>query len=235
MNERIQKQIDLVVKSIEARTQSEKLLILATIIAGLFLAYLTYGHDPLIADIERIDRQIASTEQRIAQRQVEYAEKVALSQEDPNRFANDRLQVVLREQQRLDQEISSLAGDLVTPNEMTQILISVLEQQSGLDLVSFQNQPATPLRTGVTDTVSALTEGVNTLSSAPVTGQVYEHGLEINFRGDFFSTLRYLRYLEEITGSFFWDGVSFRITEWPQADVNLVIHTLSTQRGFIGV
>jgi MSHA biogenesis protein MshJ len=57
----------------------------------------------------------------------------------------------------------------------------------------------------------------------------------IEFQGDFFSTLKYLRFLEEISGSFFWDSVSFKKVAWPEALVTLEIHTLSASEGFIGV
>jgi MSHA biogenesis protein MshJ len=161
------------------------------------------------------------------------------SQEDPNRFANNRLVVIGREQNQLDGQIAALAGDLVTPNQMTEILTTVLERQSGLELVYFRNEPAAPLRTGVSNAGELLTEtgtlNFDDVVEDEVAGQVFEHGLVIEFQGDFFSTLTYLRFLEEITGSFFWDSISFSQLDWPNALVSLEIHTLSTDQGFIGV
>jgi MSHA biogenesis protein MshJ len=75
----------------------------------------------------------------------------------------------------------------------------------------------------------------NFAATENVEGQVYAHGLVLEFEGDFFTTLKYLRFLEEITRSFFWDTISFRVAEWPSARVTLQIHTLSTDAGFIGV
>ena len=147
---------------------------------------------------------------------------VAQSQEDPNKFANDRLVVTAREQSRLDVDISRLTENFISPSSMTRILQSVLDQQSGLELISFQNSAAAPLRVGVAD-------------ENEMNGQVFVHGLVIEFQGDFFSTLKYLRFLEEISGSFFWDSVSFKKVAWPEALVTLEIHTLSASEGFIGV
>ena len=135
--------------------------------------------------------------------------------------------VIAREQNSLDVEISRLAGDLISPTDMTRILTSVLEQQAGLELISFQNREAVPLRDGVA--------GAGVAGEDEVDGQVFEHGLVIEFRGDFFSTLKYLRFLEEVSGSFFWDSVSFQQVAWPEALVTLEIHTLSANAGFIGV
>ena len=73
------------------------------------------------------------------------------------------------------------------------------------------------------------------IAAEETNGQVFEHGLVLEFQGDFFSTLKYLRFLEEISGTFFWDAVRFRQVEWPEALVTLEIHTLSSNAGFIGV
>ena len=139
----------------------------------------------------------------------------------------------------LDSEIQALAGDLVTPNQMTQLLRTVLERQSGLDLVSFRNVSAQPLREATTNTAELLEQegaiNFEDISRDEVVGQVYSHGLVIEFEGDYFSTLNYLRFLEDVTGSFFWDAISFRQLDWPTAHVTLEIHTLSTDQGFIGV
>jgi MSHA biogenesis protein MshJ len=239
MNEQFRQGVNKLANNINARKRSEKVMILVIVAAGLLLAWLELLFDPMRAEKQSLRNQISSAERQISAQQTAYASMVELSQQDPNRFANDRLQAITREQQQLDQEIADLAGDLVTPNQMTEILTTVLERQSGLELVYFRNEPAVPLRTGANNAAQILAEtgtvNFDQVSEQQVTGQVFEHGLVIEFQGDYFSTLKYLRFLEEITGSFFWDSISFRQLEWPNAHVTLEIHTLSTDQGFIGV
>ena len=239
MNEALQRQLDAFLKSIESRKQSEKVMVLAILGVGLVLVYLSIFFDPVRADIEIANNQINNVTRQIQAQQTTYAAMLVQSQEDPNKFANDRLQAISREQQQLEREIESLAGDLISPNEMTRILTSVLERQAGLELVYFQNREATPLREGVSNVSELLAEtgtvNFDDVVEDDVSGQVYEHGLVIEFQGDFYSTLKYLRFLEEISGSFFWDAINFRQLEWPNARISLEIHTLSTNQGFIGV
>lgn len=227
MNERLQQNLASATKSFESRTQAEKIAIVAVLVLGLVMVYLSMAYDPYRANILGLESQINSVQRQIQAQQTSYASMVAASQEDPNKFANDRLAVIAREQNNLDVEISRLAGDLISPTDMTRILTSVLERQSGLQLISFENRAAVPLRAGI----SAVGEAVEN----EVDGQVFEHGLVLEFQGDFFSTLKYLRFLEEISGSFFWDSVSFKQVAWPDALVTLEIHTLSANAGFIGV
>lgn len=226
MNEQLKQKLAAATKSFESRQQSEKVAIIVVLIAALVLGYLSLVLDPLRASISTLGSQVSGLERQIQTQQSSYASMVAASQEDPNKFANDRLAVIAREQSRLDSEISNLAGDLISPADMTIILTSVLQRQSGLELISFQNRAAVPLRAGVAATGAAEIESK---------GQVFEHGLVIEFQGDFFSTLKYLRFLEEISGSFFWDSVRFKQGVWPNALVTLEIHTLSANAGFIGV
>jgi MSHA biogenesis protein MshJ len=227
MNEKLKQNLTLAIKSFESRTQSEKIAVVLLLICGLVMVYLTLAFDPYRASISGLRSQISGAERQIQAQQTSYASMVAASQEDPNKFANERLSVIAREQSSLDAEISRLAGDLTSPADMTRILTSVLERQSGLELINFENRAAVPLR--------ADSAGTATAEGSELDGQVFEHGLVIEFQGDFFSTLKYLRFIEEVSGSFFWDSVSFRQIAWPEASVTLEIHTLSANAGFIGV
>lgn len=232
MNEQLKIIFDRLVKNIDSRTQSEKFIVLVVLIAGMGLSYLTLAFDPIRAELALTRNQTTNITRQIQVQQTTYAEMLASNQEDPNKFANDRLVVIEREQATLTREIESLAGNLITPADMTRILTSVLERQEGLELIRFQNSAAAPLRSGIVEAEERLTTPNN---QASVSGQVFEHGLSIEFQGSFFDTLRYLRFLEEITGSFFWDSITFRQLQWPQALITLQIHTLSTNAGFIGV
>lgn len=231
MNEQFQERLNAAIKTIESRKQSERLLVMFMLLAGLILGYLSVAYDPLEAERVGINAQISDVNQQIQAQQSSYASMMAISQEDPARFANDRLRAIELEQQVLDGDIANLAADLITPGEMTQVLTSVLSSYRGLALISFENARATPLRTGMIDVgADESQEG----SARNISGQVFSHGLTLEFQGDFFSTLQYLRFLEGISGGFFWDSISFQVAEWPNANVTLRIHTLSLVEGFIG-
>lgn len=234
MNEKVNRQIKLFAKNFDARSQGEKLLVMGILVIALVLVYLELAYDPVRSDIAATRTQISSVSAQITSQQSNYEIKLAESLEDPNKFANDRMAVIARQQQELLSEISSLAGDLVTPNQMTALLTSVLSRQSGLDLLSFKNEPVKPLRAEANvDSEVGDDDQMLNLDNR-VSGQVYEHGLTIEFEGDFFNTLRYLRFLEGMTESFFWDSIRFSQSQWPTATVTLMIHTLSADEGFIG-
>ena len=94
---------------------------------------------------------------------------------------------------------------------------------------------AVPLRTGVAGNVRNSDSNALSATVRSISGQVYQHGIALEFRGDYFSTLRYLRLLEQLSDSFYWDSITFTQGDWPSATVRLQLHTLSTEEGFLGV
>ncbi|MFM1897487.1 MAG: hypothetical protein RLZZ385_2561 [Pseudomonadota bacterium] len=239
MNEALTRRLNKAVADIQARPLAEKAIVLGLLMVGLFMGYLTLISDPLVARRASLELDIGNVTRQIAAQQTAYAQKVAQSQEDPNRFANERLAAIRVEQERIDQDITRLAGGLVTPNNMTQILTAALQGQQDLELMQIQNLAVRPLGSGTgsvaADNLLEDDESVAELRQARVSGQVFEHGILLEFRGDYFSTLRYLKLLENLTGAFFWDTVELRQLQWPNASIRLQLHTLSTQAGFLGV
>ena len=91
MNEVLRRQLDSLVKNIESRRQIEKLTALLILVVGLAFAYLSIVFDPMRADINSSRASIVGLDRQIQAQQVTYAGMLEASQEDPNRFANDRV------------------------------------------------------------------------------------------------------------------------------------------------
>lgn len=65
--------------------------------------------------------------------------------------------------------------------------------------------------------------------------QVFKHAVELEFQGDYRSTLRYLKNLENLPWRFYWDGVSYEVIKYPKASITINIYTLSLDKGWMGV
>jgi len=64
---------------------------------------------------------------------------------------------------------------------------------------------------------------------------IFRHGIEIEFYGDFKSTVSYLEAVEALPWRFYWEEVSYTVEEYPRALVKVIIYTLSLDRGWIDV
>ena len=218
-------------KNIAARGKGERAVLLALaliiLVGGGYIAVI----EPALLRIDVARAEKLQAESQLSALQASFASMLELREQDPNETSRARLMALTREQERIDAEIAGLASDLISPVAMTELLISMLDKQEGLSLVSFENFPAIPIRLNPEAGASLGSEDQESIELASM---LYQHNLKIEFRGDFFSTYQYLRFLEEISASFFWDSLRFEQVEWPSASVVLEIHTLSTEEGFIG-
>lgn len=223
---RLRLQWQELLQKFDDRKKSEKWIIAVLITALLVWLYTELQLAPLTAEKATLAQQISSAQTRLQAMQTREQVAMQMAEEDPDRAANDRLARLVQEQQRAQSEIEGLAGNLVTPYAMTQMLTTVLDRQPGLELVRVENKIPQPMRTA--SQVSG--EG----DEEPM-AQVYKHGLVIEMQGDYFSLLNYLTYLENLSERFFWDQVHFQQAAWPDATIILELHTLSTEEGFVGV
>ncbi len=217
----------------DGRPQAEKVILAVVGIGSVVYLYFTMVFEPMRTDIASLERQIRTGTERIAEQEAR-AEELRLSGvEDPDAFVRERLEQIIQEQANAQTGIEALAGNLVSPNAMTQVLTTVLDSQPGLKLVRVENRDPEPL-TGTSGVAEVLAD-----AGAPVAAslglQVFRHRLVLEFQGDYFSTLRYLLFLEAMDENFFWDSLSYEQLTWPEARVQLEMHTLSSEEGFIGV
>ena len=218
-------------KNIAARGKGERAVLLALALIIVFGGGYFAVLEPTLLRIDIARAEKLQAESQLGSLQASFASMLDLREQDPNEASRARLMALTREQERIDAEIAGLASDLISPVAMTELLISMLDKQEGLSLVSFENFPPVPI---LLNPEAADLIGSEDQTPIELASVLYQHNLKIEFRGDFFSTYQYLRFLEEISASLFWDSLRFEQVEWPSANVVLKIHTLSTEKGFIG-
>ena len=215
------------------RPQAERFILAGIGFGGLIYLFTIMINDPARQEIASLDQQFATVQRRLVEQQTSAAELQLSGVEDPDSFIRERLASLIEQQNSVRGDIELLAGNLVSPNGMTQMLTEVLDSQEGLTLIKVEN--VAPL--ALTDGMPVALTGSDLERSAlrSIGFQVFRHGLVLEFQGDYFSTLRYLLYLEGMEQSFFWDSFEFEQTVWPEARIRLELHTLSSEEGFIGV
>ena len=64
---------------------------------------------------------------------------------------------------------------------------------------------------------------------------IYRHGLQIEFKGSYLSTLEYLKALDALPWNFYWDVLELNVDKYPVSTIVITVHTLSFHEGWIGV
>lgn len=142
---------------------------------------------------------------------------------DPNANELRQLKELQSSIDSVRKQLKQAISGLIEPQQMAKALESVLAEQKSLQFVRIENLGAEPL----------LQEQAG--EAANNEAGIYKHTMRLEMEGSFANTLAYLRALEGLSWEFRWDEVDLTMLDYPTARVVVTVHTLSMQRGWLGV
>jgi len=205
----------------------ERVLVLISLLVMLQLGWSNWFWGPLRTEQETLSSQVALEEEKLVSIKLKLEGAVDRSRTDPNKGLRRQLDNLQNELDSLEWQIREAAGSLIDPAEMVRFLEDMLERDGELKLVRLEK-----LKTEALTEPESDREADNGIVARPQLS-LYRHGFLVEFEGDFFSTLNYLENLEALPWKFFWDGVEFRVMEYPKARVQIRLHTLSFDEGWV--
>jgi MSHA biogenesis protein MshJ len=210
---------------VEAQTLRERIMALVGSIVVVGLLWHTLLISPLDGYRAHSKGEIRSLEkqlQAIKSETENLGEKLSI---DPNEQGRIRKANRERELQRVDEDLRERVQNLIPPSQMVLVLREILVRQRKLQLVELKSLSAEPV----------LSESIDDLVLSEESGEVFRHTFQMELRGSYLSTLRYLEELEDLPWRFFWKHLSYEVLEYPEARVVLTVETLSLREGWIGV
>jgi MSHA biogenesis protein MshJ len=142
---------------------------------------------------------------------------------DPNAAERRQLEQLQNSLAEARRQMQQAISGLIEPQQMAKALETVLAQQKSLHFVRIENLGAEPLL--------KKQDGKASGDEAAI----YKHTMRLEMEGSFAQTLLYLRALEELSWQFRWDEMELTMLDYPTARVVVKVHTLSMQRGWLGV
>ncbi len=218
------RQLNKLIVWLNARSLRERVILAAASLAIPLMLWNAALMEPLELRRVESDQRISSLELEIQQleRQTEqFASELSIDLDAENRARKDNL---LDSLDRLRGVVDTRTEDLIPPAEMTRVLKEMLTKTEGLRLVRLENLPVEPLF-----------ETPEELDVEMEGGDLFKHGVVIEVLGDFPSTVRYLREIEQLPRRFYWETLDYEVVEYPTARVTLTLRSLSTQEGVVGV
>ncbi|MGD1468066.1 type II secretion system protein GspM [Vibrio harveyi] len=197
----------------------EKVLIALCGLVTVVMLLFTLVLEPKLNEVTSNDKQLRNLKQTNQQTEIEILRIQAQLKKDPNAEIDQAISQLLMESQHLSMQLSEITEHLITPSQMASLLESVLEQQSGIHLVSLQTLPAEPI-----------TED----KEASQYSGYYVHPVRMELTGDYFSIANYLTKLEGLPASYYWRSFSYNVEEYPKAKLVLEVYTLGSREEFIG-
>lgn len=103
----------------------------------------------------------------------------------------------------------SNASKLTSPQQKGEVLYKLISTTDNLTLLQLKNTPPKMI----------------TLPQSNL--KISEHGIILKLQGDYFSTMHYLQAIEKSKWKIFWDKLEYKVTQYPNAEITLYLHTIS--------
>lgn len=207
--------------NIDARHLRERALIFICLLAVVFVLWSLF----IQSHVDKRSRELRSDAAAInSQREklsTEIAEATRLLTADPNREQKNRITQLEQEIQQADQSLISVSQGLVLASDLPQLLRQTLAQTTKLKLNSLETLPTRELA----------------LRATTLGGQgagVYQHAVVLHLSGSYFQVLDFVKALEATGVRFYWDRLDYQVQRYPQAEIEIRVYTLSTDRGPLG-
>ncbi|MCR9582231.1 MULTISPECIES: type II secretion system protein M [Vibrio diabolicus subgroup] len=197
----------------------EKVLIALCGLVVVIMLLFTLVLEPKLNEIISNERQLSNLKQANQKIEIDTLRIQAQLKKDPNAEIDLAISNLLTESQHLSMQLAEIIEHLITPSQMAELLENVLEQQSGIHLLSLQTLPSEPI-----------TED----KEASQYSGYYVHPVRMELTGDYFSIANYLNKLESLPASYYWRSFSYKVEEYPKAKLVLEVYTLGSREEFIG-
>ncbi len=209
----------------EGLTQREKLMILVAGLAVILLLGFVLFVEPMLKDIQKNQRDVQRMQTELSGLQ---QSQIVVEQElrqDPNIALRARITSLAEDVAKLDEYLANQTRDLVPADKMPALLERVLGQSDKLTLLELKSIPPTQLLVAEND------KSKNTVSG----NNLYQHGVQLRPEGSYFDIQQYLHDVEAMPWRFYWKSFQYSVADYPTAQVQIELYTLSTSQAFIGV
>lgn len=210
-----------------ALSRRERVLLAAALVLGPLLIGHALFVDPQWKRGKALQNTIATESASLATMQTQAA---GLQQElsiDPDAGRKAELAALVAQRDQLDGQLRQLGSALVRPEEMNGLLERLLARNAGLRLISLKTQaPQSVLQQDKTPEVA---------DGKPVerSFDLYRHGVEIRLEGSYGQLQDYLAQLEKLPQRLLWGRLSYRVSEYPRAEMTLTVYTLSSDKTWL--
>ncbi|GLX77874.1 MSHA biogenesis protein MshJ [Thalassotalea insulae] len=217
-------------------TPREQYLILLTglvvIVFGLF-SFVIEGNVAQIQNTEQQLRQMRS-EQHSMNTTIGILEQSL--QQNPNVATERQIKQYENKLAEVDKELLLLTTDLINPIQMRYALMELLKTERNVALAAFEVMDAQEVSfsSGSQQSKVDNTNG-NEVEDGEQSLTLYKHSIRVTLSGDYFSLRDYLKQLEQLDWTFFWQTFDYQLTEYPKGKLVIEMYSLSTKKEFVGV
>lgn len=218
------------IEKIDGRILRERVLIFLTLLALIFLLWnflvqtkFDRERNSLQAEADKIASERQTLETQMSTLAMAMASDPAIAKTNIIRKLNADISDV-------EARLSGLSQGLISAEQLPKVLEEVLLRTSSVKLLQVRTLAATELQL-----VTATPEENN--ENKPVAGGtgVYKHGVLIRVAGNYSQLIQLMTEIEALKWKFYWESLDYTVTQYPNAEIDIRVFTLSSEEGLLGV
>jgi len=215
----------------------EQAMLIATLVAAIAFIWFQFISEPMYLQTKQASTELEKQQQAVEKLRAQHQSLVARRASDPHRDLKDRIVLIDQDLVKINKKLADKFHGLIEPKQMAQVLESILKQHKDLKLLSVRSLASEQLiqpESVADENEGSEVRGTND-GQQMARVEVFRHGLQIKFEGNYLATLDYLKTLEGLDWEFYWDAVQLEVSEYPKSTVLITVHTLSLRDSWIGV
>ncbi|BBB31517.1 hypothetical protein [Neptunomonas japonica] len=220
--------INIMAAKFNALNKRERMLVSITLAVIVVMLFFVAAIEPLVKKSSKLDTQVEQKEHRINGYNVEITAFTQALAADPSAAVKQEVASLEKSDKHVTALLQQRSVHLMDPVQMSQVLETVLQDKQGITLKRLASLPLKPLE--LSEEVESRVDDTEATSTAAV----YSHGFEVVLQGRYSDIYDYLRRLEGLSSSFFWDSLEYEVSVYPNSEVTLQVHTLSAVEGWLG-
>jgi len=221
-------------------TIREQYLILITGLVAIFFIIFYVFIDDKIASNTSVSKNIVQLSSSNQSLKISVLELQAALQGDPNEETRKKIIQYEAKLAKVDTRLLTLTSNLMSPIQMRYALLDLLKFEKGVSLLSFELLGVQPLLSNsspnpeLDSTLNTNEDSINSNENSAGLN-LYRHGIKIKLSGRYFDLRDYLTQLEKLPWKFFWQDFNFKLTEYPNSELEIEMYSLGTKKEFVGV
>ena len=208
----------------DALNERERISVMLLTAVAIVIIFVELLISPLNQQYDVLGKKIVSLQTQTKQLENQIVILKSKKNRDPDFQEKQKIKLLDEQLSNLNIQLKEKMHGLIEPKQMAKVLEVVLAQSTDLKLQRVQSLGAEPL----SPIIAKEGEEAETLG-------IYRHGMQIEFKGSYLSTLKYLKALDELPWNFYWDVLELNVDKYPISKIVITVHTLSFHEGWIGV
>jgi MSHA biogenesis protein MshJ len=219
-----------IMEQIDSRVLRERVLIFITLLASIFMLW----NFLVQANFDREKKTLAAEAAKLGSEQQALVTQISsltlAMATDPAIAKTNELRKLNTNIDEVETRLAGLSQGLIGAEQLPQVLEDILHRTTNVKLLQVRTLAVTEIQLASVKQ----RESKSSALTAAGTG-VYKHGVLIRVAGSYPQLIQLVTEIEALEWKFYWESLDYTVTQYPNAEIDIRVFTLSSEEGLLGV